>query len=97
MAVRESALTAFFHIPSLPQEKISYDDYNLACIVVLPPYQKKGYGMLMIEFSACRCSSISRATNDLCLHRAQATSCQDVPGALALQNGPYLILGSEAT
>ncbi|TCD71419.1 hypothetical protein EIP91_010125 [Steccherinum ochraceum] len=33
------------------QEKVSYDDYNLACIVVLPPYQKKGYGMLMIEFS----------------------------------------------
>ncbi len=36
--------------PSL-QEKLSYDDYNLACIVVLPPYQKKGYGMLLIEFS----------------------------------------------
>ncbi|KAI1790468.1 acyl-CoA N-acyltransferase [Ganoderma leucocontextum] len=35
-----------------PQEKVSYDDYNLACIVVLPPYQKKGYGMLLIEFSA---------------------------------------------
>ena len=33
------------------QEKVSYDDHNLACIVVLPPYQKKGYGMLLIEFS----------------------------------------------
>ncbi|CAL1696908.1 unnamed protein product [Somion occarium] len=33
------------------KEKVSYDDYNLACIVVLPPYQRKGYGMLMIEFS----------------------------------------------
>ncbi|KAI9510638.1 acyl-CoA N-acyltransferase [Russula earlei] len=33
------------------KEKISYDDYNLACIVILPPYQKKGYGMLLIEFS----------------------------------------------
>jgi len=33
------------------KEKFSYDDYNLACIVVLPPYQRKGYGMLMIEFS----------------------------------------------
>ncbi|KAG6331645.1 hypothetical protein ID866_7446, partial [Astraeus odoratus] len=33
------------------KEKYSYDDYNLACIVVLPPYQRKGYGMLMIEFS----------------------------------------------
>jgi MOZ/SAS family len=34
-----------------PQEKISYDDYNLACIITLPPYQKKGFGTLMIEFS----------------------------------------------
>ncbi|TFK66090.1 acyl-CoA N-acyltransferase [Pluteus cervinus] len=33
------------------KEKVSYDDYNLACIMTLPPYQKKGYGMLMIEFS----------------------------------------------
>ncbi|EIW86217.1 acyl-CoA N-acyltransferase [Coniophora puteana RWD-64-598 SS2] len=33
------------------KEKVSYDDYNLACIVVLPPYQRKGYGMLLIEFS----------------------------------------------
>ncbi|PPQ69230.1 hypothetical protein CVT25_006947 [Psilocybe cyanescens] len=33
------------------KEKLSYDDYNLACIMTLPQYQKKGYGMLMIEFS----------------------------------------------
>ncbi|KAF8531027.1 acyl-CoA N-acyltransferase [Gautieria morchelliformis] len=33
------------------KEKISYDNYNLACIVTLPPYQRKGYGMLLIEFS----------------------------------------------
>ncbi|KIY50071.1 acyl-CoA N-acyltransferase [Fistulina hepatica ATCC 64428] len=33
------------------KEKVSYDDYNLACILTLPPYQRKGYGMLMIEFS----------------------------------------------
>jgi histone acetyltransferase HTATIP/histone acetyltransferase MYST1 len=33
------------------QEKVSYDDYNLACIITLPPYQRKRYGMLMIEFS----------------------------------------------
>ncbi|KAJ7206463.1 acyl-CoA N-acyltransferase [Mycena rebaudengoi] len=33
------------------KEKVSYDDYNLACIITLPPYQHKGYGMLMIEFS----------------------------------------------
>ena len=33
------------------QEKISYDDYNLACIITFPPYQKRNYGTLMIEFS----------------------------------------------
>ncbi|KAF9036078.1 acyl-CoA N-acyltransferase [Hymenopellis radicata] len=33
------------------KEKISFDQNNLACILTLPPYQKKGFGMLMIEFS----------------------------------------------
>ncbi|KAJ8088860.1 hypothetical protein PM082_014106 [Marasmius tenuissimus] len=33
------------------KEKQSFDDYNLACITTLPPHQKQGYGMLMIEFS----------------------------------------------
>ncbi|KAF9466956.1 acyl-CoA N-acyltransferase [Collybia nuda] len=33
------------------KEKLSYDDYNLACIMTLPPYQKQGFGMLLIEFS----------------------------------------------
>ncbi|PPQ76534.1 hypothetical protein CVT24_010933 [Panaeolus cyanescens] len=33
------------------KEKVSYDDCNLACILTLPQYQRKGYGMLMIEFS----------------------------------------------
>ncbi|KAK7052391.1 histone acetyltransferase [Favolaschia claudopus] len=33
------------------KEKVSYDDYNLACIITLPPWQRQGYGMLMIEFS----------------------------------------------
>ncbi|KAJ7705301.1 acyl-CoA N-acyltransferase [Mycena rosella] len=33
------------------KEKVSYDDYNLACIITLPPFQRKGFGMLMIEFS----------------------------------------------
>lgn len=28
-----------------------YDDYNLACIITFPPYQKRSYGRLLIEFS----------------------------------------------
>ncbi|CAD6196077.1 unnamed protein product [Caenorhabditis auriculariae] len=33
------------------KEKESAEEYNVACILVLPPYQKKGYGRLLIEFS----------------------------------------------
>ncbi|CAJ0963908.1 unnamed protein product, partial [Mesorhabditis belari] len=41
-----------FHIVGyFSKEKESADEYNVACILVLPPYQKKGYGRLLIEFS----------------------------------------------
>ncbi|OBZ85291.1 Histone acetyltransferase KAT8 [Choanephora cucurbitarum] len=33
------------------KEKISYDNYNLACIMTLPSHQRKGYGRLLIELS----------------------------------------------
>eukprot|EP01090_Pellita_catalonica_P019164 TRINITY_DN640_c0_g1_i1.p1 TRINITY_DN640_c0_g1~~TRINITY_DN640_c0_g1_i1.p1 ORF type:complete len:249 (-),score=25.79 TRINITY_DN640_c0_g1_i1:40-786(-) len=33
------------------KEKESLDEYNLACILTLPPYQRKGYGKLLIAFS----------------------------------------------
>ena len=33
------------------QEKESSEDYNVACILTLPPFQNKGYGKLLIEFS----------------------------------------------
>uniref|UniRef100_A0A5S6Q6E0 histone acetyltransferase n=1 Tax=Trichuris muris TaxID=70415 RepID=A0A5S6Q6E0_TRIMR len=33
------------------KEKKSAEDYNVACILVLPPYQRKGYENLMIQFS----------------------------------------------
>lgn len=33
------------------KEKESADDYNVACILTLPPYQRLGYGRLLIEFS----------------------------------------------
>eukprot|EP01095_Lingulamoeba_sp_RSL-Kostka_P014980 TRINITY_DN6737_c0_g1_i1.p1 TRINITY_DN6737_c0_g1~~TRINITY_DN6737_c0_g1_i1.p1 ORF type:complete len:324 (+),score=78.61 TRINITY_DN6737_c0_g1_i1:95-1066(+) len=32
------------------KEKDSPDDYNLACILTLPPFQRKGYGKLLITF-----------------------------------------------
>ncbi|KPV73244.1 uncharacterized protein RHOBADRAFT_17020, partial [Rhodotorula graminis WP1] len=33
------------------KEKVSYDDNNLACIVVFPPFRQKGWATLLIEFS----------------------------------------------
>lgn len=38
-------------LASLPQEKNSDDGYNLACILTFPPYQRKGYGKFLIQFS----------------------------------------------
>ena len=33
------------------KEKNSLDDYNLACIMILPPHQRKGYGRFLIQLS----------------------------------------------
>ena len=33
------------------QKKNSPDDYNLACIMTLPPHQRKGYGRFLIQLS----------------------------------------------
>lgn len=38
------------------QEKHSEESYNLACILTLPPYQRKGYGKFLIAF--CKLSSV---------------------------------------
>ncbi|GLV35829.1 Tat interactive protein 60kDa [Carabus blaptoides fortunei] len=41
-----------FHIVGyFSKEKESIEDYNVACILTMPPYQRKGYGKLLIEFS----------------------------------------------
>jgi histone acetyltransferase HTATIP len=41
-----------FHIVGyFSKEKESPEDHNVACILTLPPYQRRGYGKLLIEFS----------------------------------------------
>uniref|UniRef100_A0A8C2ES53 Histone acetyltransferase KAT5 n=1 Tax=Cyprinus carpio TaxID=7962 RepID=A0A8C2ES53_CYPCA len=41
-----------FHIVGyFSKEKESTEDYNLACILTLPHYQRRGYGKLLIEIS----------------------------------------------
>ena len=33
------------------KEKLSWDNYNLACILVFPPFQRRGYGKILMAFS----------------------------------------------
>ncbi|CAL5348314.1 unnamed protein product [Camellia sinensis] len=40
-----------FFFDRLHSEKHSEESYNLACILTLPPYQRKGYGKFLIAFS----------------------------------------------
>ncbi|KAN0065078.1 hypothetical protein ACQY0O_001573 [Thecaphora frezii] len=48
----EAGSSSFDHaIGFFSKEKQSYDDYNLACIITFPPFQRKSFGTLMIEFS----------------------------------------------
>ncbi|ALC39303.1 CG1894 [Drosophila busckii] len=50
-----------FHIVGyFSKEKFSLADFNLACLLTLPPYQRKGYGKLLIEFSYALCKSEGR-------------------------------------
>ena len=63
--VLTEARPSFDHVLGFfSKEKISYNDYNLACIVTYPPYQKRGFGTLMIEFSESRYVN-AEGTSDL--------------------------------
>lgn len=44
--------TRGYHVTGyFSKEKFSEEGYNLACILTLPPYQRKGYGKFLISFS----------------------------------------------
>lgn len=50
--VLTDASSSFDHpVGYFSKEIVSYDDYNLACIATFPPYQRGGFGSLMVEFS----------------------------------------------
>ncbi|KAF3918828.1 hypothetical protein ABW20_dc0100913 [Dactylellina cionopaga] len=42
---------AFSHCGFFSKEKTSYDENNLSCIILYPPYRSKGLGSALIEFS----------------------------------------------
>uniref|UniRef100_A0A7N8Y7K3 Histone acetyltransferase KAT5 n=1 Tax=Mastacembelus armatus TaxID=205130 RepID=A0A7N8Y7K3_9TELE len=51
-SLSHQGFTALYEILNFcVQEKESTEDYNVACILTLPPYQRRGYGKLLIEFS----------------------------------------------
>lgn len=47
----EYDLRGFHIVGYFSKEKESTEDYNVACILTMPPYQRMGYGKLLIEFS----------------------------------------------
>lgn len=49
MSVRDEK--GFHLVGYFSKEKESADGYNVACILTLPQYQRKGYGRLLIQFS----------------------------------------------
>lgn len=46
------------------QEKHSEESYNLACILTLPPYQRKGYGKFLIAFCKLMNFTLYQNNND---------------------------------
>lgn len=38
---------------SFKQEKNSFLNYNVSCILTLPQYMRQGYGKMLIDFSEC--------------------------------------------
>lgn len=48
---REGEPTAALTVALCFQEKESPDGNNVACILTLPPYQRRGYGKFLIAFS----------------------------------------------
>ena len=55
--VRHTSLVTYFATVQYGYKMVGYfskervDDCNLACILVLPPFQKRGFGRFLIEFS----------------------------------------------
>lgn len=81
-----------FHIVGyFSKEKESTEDYNVACILTMPPYQRKGYGKLLIEFSK---SHVILASSNLALivrFPFQVTNCQNSKAKLDHQKSHYPI------
>lgn len=81
-----------FHIVGyFSKEKESTEDYNVACILTMPPYQRKGYGKLLIEFSKyIEQQKQKLITNHFFLY-LQAMNYQSLKGKQVRQKNHYQI------
>lgn len=84
-----------FHIVGyFSKEKESSEDYNVACILTLPPYQRKGYGKLLIEFSAYNSDRKKTHKTDLNVYFifiGKVTSCPNSKAKRDRQKNLYQI------
>ena len=48
------------------QEKSCQQKYNVSCIMTLPPYQRKGYGRLLIDFSESSFDNVLASIGGAC-------------------------------
>lgn len=50
---RPNRLTNCIFLRTLHQEKNSFLNYNVSCILTMPHYMRQGYGKMLIDFSEC--------------------------------------------
>lgn len=62
--LQHSSWHTWFLSPS-PQEKLCQQKYNVSCIMIMPQYQRRGFGRFLIDFSKFFCAPFFAAVVSL--------------------------------